>query len=161
MAFQIMEKPRRNVATAVDYPAIIINTGKTNSLITNACVKHLGLKAKDAVAFDIMQDDKNPRKFAIKFYDEGSWSTRVTKAGQVTAWLGSFFVNKEIYLVGHKAKGEKGTGEKFICELEYNKKADIWVFELEKKWYVKKKKVSTSTEDKPKKKKKKKSLKSK
>lgn len=133
MSFQKLEKKHQRAGTsAVDYPALIINSGRSNSMLNRVFVEQLGLKKKDPVKLDILYDEAKDR-FAISVNDDGDWETVVTKARQINLWLGSFWVYHNIYLKGHRGENgpvQKKRGARFVCPLKYSKKLDLWIFKI-------------------------------
>jgi len=140
MSFEKLEKlSRSHSVTAVPFPAIIINTGKINSSLNSNFVRAIDKKKGDTVAVDIFYDKKN-KKFGIKVHDEGDWVKKVTTSNQIQLWLVQFFSGHGIFLDGYYIKGEKKhPGKKIICELEYNEKKKLWIFEIPKEYYIKEK----------------------
>jgi hypothetical protein len=136
MAFVKLDKvPRNSFGGAVDFPALILNTGKSNSAINNHAVRKMGFKKGEPVCFDILTDDEDKTKFAISVNPEGMWKTKVTKARQIALWLGSFFWNNEIYLRGYFRDAKK-IGERIVCPL--TKDGDVWTFSIPAEYFVKK-----------------------
>jgi len=139
MAFVKMKKlNNRSFTSALDYPAILIKTGRSNSAINSVFVRTIKKRAGDTVGLDIYHDP-DTGKFGIQLNDEGDWQKKVSKSSQIQLWLGQFFKNNGVHLKGaddYKTDKNNKTGESAACALEYNKKEDMWIFELPANLYA-------------------------
>ena len=159
MGFQLLEKVKTSGfrSSGVDYPAIVINTGRSNSAINSVFVRQLGLKPGDSLKFDLMHDPEKKR-FAIRVGREGAtWEKLVTKSCLVDLWLGPFLVGHKIWLKGQVARKPKGetktriTGERIICKLKQStKNPDMWIFSIPEEFYADGPPTSVPVLDKPK-----------
>lgn len=169
---KLKHERRGGFRSAVDYPAVKIATGRSNTTINAAAMKNVNIEDKktketrpvkkgDRVKFAVYQHPKNPLKFAISFWDEDSdWNTKVTKSGQLSFWFGPFLQDKGVELKGAhdtKPNGKRGPGERFLLKLE--EEDGMFVFEIpEDKLATEKDKKATKKKSKKKKSKKKKKI---
>lgn len=131
MSFVKLDPPSRTgFRSAVDYPAVILNTGAKNSSINASLIREIGKAPKDVIGIDIFIDfDAKPLKVGLKFRDDGdgAFEKKVSKSGQLQIWLSSYLMKNGLVLAH---AGDKKNSKRIICKCLHEEDLDLWVFEI-------------------------------